>query len=148
MEQLDQIQIRRLEIWSRYHAALLPIKDQAGIRLPYIPNYATNNAHMFYLMLQSLKARDGVMSALKKEGIQAVIHYPSLHNSEFYRGKSSGNVCPNADKYSDTLLRLPLYYGLDPENQHKITDKLRAILDTAVAEFPGKMKNASLEGNR
>ena len=148
LEHLDKIQSRRLEIWNRYYDTLSSFNSAAGIRLPFMPDYSTNNAHMFYLLLSNLKARDGVMSALKKEGIQAVIHYQSLHNSEFYRGKSSGNVCPNADIYSDTLLRLPLYYGLDPENQHKITDKLRAILDTAVAEFPGKMKNASLEGNR
>uniref|UniRef100_UPI00196596E5 DegT/DnrJ/EryC1/StrS family aminotransferase n=1 Tax=Rheinheimera maricola TaxID=2793282 RepID=UPI00196596E5 len=41
-----------------------------------------------------------------------VFHYISLHKSPYFEGKYSGEQLLNCDKYSDQLVRLPLYYEL------------------------------------
>lgn len=113
LEHLDEIQAGRLEIWNRYYQILLPVHSASGIRLPFIPDYATNNAHMFYMVFAGADNKDEALRKLKNNGIHAVFHYQGLHNSEYMRGLSQGISCPQAEIYSEMLIRLPLYKGLD-----------------------------------
>jgi dTDP-4-amino-4,6-dideoxygalactose transaminase len=59
-----------------------------------------------------LEKRTEIINRLKEQSILAVFHYLSLHKSPFYAAKHGGRELPNADRYSDCLLRLPLYYTL------------------------------------
>jgi dTDP-4-amino-4,6-dideoxygalactose transaminase len=115
LENLDDIQARRKSLWDRYYQALRPLEAQSRIRLPFIPAYATNNAHMFYLVCGSLEERNGLIDLLKERGIYAVFHYLSLHASPFYRDRHDGRELPRSDHYADCLLRLPLFYELSEE---------------------------------
>ena len=111
LEQLDDIQGRRRHIWERYDQALrnhLP----KGYRLPELPDYATNNYHMYYILCPSLDAREELMSYLKNNGVQTTFHYLPLHSRKYYEDRHDGRQLPNCDRYADTLVRLPLYYEL------------------------------------
>lgn len=121
LEHLDDIQARRLEIWNRYHESLLPVQKQAGIKLPFIPDYATNNAHMFYVCAKDEQHRDDLLSSLRKAGIYAVFHYQSLHRSEYHDSKSVYINLQYADSYTKCLIRLPLFYNLTIRDQDKIS---------------------------
>ena len=114
LENLGAIQKKRLELWNMYNEALQPLK-QKNIMLPVIPSYASNNAHMYYLVCNSLEERTGLIAHLKKKDINAVFHYQSLHNSPFYSGRNKRLYLPNADKFSDCLVRLPMFYELQPD---------------------------------
>lgn len=111
LENLENIQLRRKELWNRYNdalsAAALP-----NITLPNIPDYATNNAHMYYLVCQSLEQRTELIKKLKENGVLAVFHYLSLHSSEYYHNKHDGRVLTNTDHFADCLLRLPMFFEL------------------------------------
>lgn len=120
LEAMDQIQNKRKAIWNIYNTRLQSIKGK--VRLPYLPDYATNNAHMFYLGCESLQQRTELVAELKKNDMHAVFHYLSLHQSEFYQSKHDGRDLPNADRWTDTLLRLPLYYDLKEEEAHQVCD--------------------------
>ena len=124
LENLKDIQGRRRLLWDRYYKALSPLASQGKITLPYIPNYATNNAHMFYLVCRSLEERNGLIALLKEKGIYAVFHYISLHTSPFYKDKHDGRELPNADHFTDCLLRLPLFYELTEEQVDFIADTI------------------------
>ncbi|HEX7415090.1 MAG TPA: DegT/DnrJ/EryC1/StrS family aminotransferase, partial [Bacteroidia bacterium] len=50
----------------------------------------------------------------------AVFHNQSLHKSPYYSGKHDGRTLPNADRFSDCLLRLPLFYELSTDMQDKV----------------------------
>ena len=115
LENLDSIQRRRKEIWCRYHDALRPLAEAGRFSLPLVPEYATNNAHMFYLLFPDLAKRTDFIARMKERDIECVFHYLALHASEFYRGKHDGRQLPNCDRYADCLVRLPLYYELDPD---------------------------------
>jgi dTDP-4-amino-4,6-dideoxygalactose transaminase len=111
LEQLDDIQGKRKHIWNRYFEGLNG-KIGNEVKLPYIPEYATNNAHMFYLLCPSLEYRTALMKFLKENDVQTTFHYLPLHSSKYYEDKHDGRELPNCDRYGDTLVRLPLFYEL------------------------------------
>lgn len=115
IENLDAIQNVRRKIWDLYNIGLNSVIDK-GVILPIIPDYATNNGHMFYLVCSDLQQRTSLIEHLKRKGIHAVFHYLSLHKSQYYQLKHDGRQLPNSDHYSDCLVRLPLYYELLEEN--------------------------------
>lgn len=112
LESLDDIQTKRKLLWNKYFELLKPLADQGCFNLPDIPEYASNNAHMFYLVCNSLTERSNLIKKLKENDILAVFHYLSLHSSEFYKDKHDGRELPECDRYADCLVRLPMYYDL------------------------------------
>jgi dTDP-4-amino-4,6-dideoxygalactose transaminase len=115
LENLDDIQKRRIEIWNQYFEGLNTWAGINGIKLPVIPEYATNNGHIFFMVCKSADQRNAIISHLKKNGIYAVFHYLSLHKSNFYRSMYNGDDLIQSDNYSECLLRLPLFYELKNE---------------------------------
>ncbi len=122
LENLDLIQKRRKRIWEQYYEGLKPLENEKLITLPLIPEYATNNANMFYFVCRNKKERDDLLTCQKENGILAVFHYLSLHKSPYYKDKHDGRDLPNSDMYSDCLIRLPFYYELTSEQQLNIID--------------------------
>lgn len=111
-ESMDDIQSRRKAIWERYYNNLEHLSKEGYIKMPTIPPYAENNAHMFYIVCNSLNERSSLINFLKGNNILAVSHYLSLYKSEFYKSQYKGEELPNSDMFADNLLRLPLYYEL------------------------------------
>jgi len=122
LENLHHIQKRRIQVWNRYATALKIWASSLQIQLPAVPDFATLNGHMFYLILPNSDLREQFISHLRKAGIQAVSHYLSLHKSAFYADKHRQEELPESDRYTDCLVRLPLFYTLsDAELAHIIT---------------------------
>lgn len=128
LENLQTIQNKRLELWHSYYQILKPIKDKGLLQLPEIPAYATNNAHIFYILCNSLEERTHISSSLNRQNINAVFHYQSLHKSPYYSSQYSTRQLPNADRYSNTLLRLPMYFELTLEDVHYVADTLSSAI--------------------
>jgi dTDP-4-amino-4,6-dideoxygalactose transaminase len=112
LENLKDIQTKRKTTWNAYYNALKPLADKGFFKLPELPTYATNNAHMFYIVCNSLKLRTELINHLKQHQVLSVFHYLSLHSSPYYNEKHDGRALPNSDQFADTLLRLPMYYEL------------------------------------
>ncbi|MCC5945676.1 MAG: dTDP-4-amino-4,6-dideoxygalactose transaminase [Bernardetiaceae bacterium] len=129
LENLEAIQRRRREIWHRYYTALKPLEQTGYIQLPTIPVYATNNAHMFYLLCENLEQRSALIAHLKSQGISAVFHYLSLHKSPFYQSKHDGRHLPHCDRYADTLLRLPMFYELTEVQQDRVISSIKSFFN-------------------
>jgi len=129
LENLDDIQQRRKKIWQYYYDHLRGLEEQGIIKLPHIPSYATNNAHMFYLVCENNQTRTELINFLKGEGIQALFHYLSLHKSPFYKDRHDGRELPNADKYSDCLLRLPFFYEIKQEELQRTVQAISKFYD-------------------
>ena len=110
MEHADSITSARLALWNRYHAAFEPLERMGLVRRPVVPGHCTHNAHMYYLLFESLDARTRAIATLKADGIAAVFHYIPLHSAPAgqHYGRSHGALSVT-DRTSDTLLRLPLW---------------------------------------
>jgi len=123
IENVNDIQTKRKNIWNTYYKGLEEWSKQNAL-LPLIPEYATNNGHMFYLVCPNLQFRTSLIDHLKNDGIYAATHYLSLHKSNYYQSKYYGKELPNSDRYTDCLLRLPLYYELSDTEVERIIDSI------------------------
>jgi dTDP-4-amino-4,6-dideoxygalactose transaminase len=121
LENLENIQNTRKAHWENYKSNLKEWASKNNIKTPALPNYATNNAHMFYLICENLEQRTKLLEYLKQNEILAVFHYISLHTSPFYLSQYDGVELKEADRFTDTLLRLPLFYEL---NVQEVISKL------------------------
>lgn len=128
LESLEAIQNKRLELWNLYYSFLEPLEKRGILERPYIPDYATNNAHMFYIIFKTSELRQKAISILKKSQIQAVFHYISLHSSPFWSTRHDGRVLLNADRYTENLLRLPFFYKLTQNEVEKVCNVLNTGL--------------------
>ena len=115
LENLEVIQQRRKDLWMHYYSKLESWAQSNGIELPKVPSHSTNNAHIFYLICKDGDQRSNLLNYLNTNGIYAVFHYLSLHQSPYYLEKHDGRVLPESDRYSDCVVRLPLYHELDIE---------------------------------
>lgn len=119
LEEVDRIQSMRMSVWNRYNEGLKGIEEY-GVQLPVIPDYATNNAHMFYLVCESIEQRTHLISYLKERGVKAVFHYLPLHLSEFWLKEHPAGSLPHVERYADYLVRLPLFPDLASDDQERI----------------------------
>lgn len=125
LEQLDDIQNKRKSIWQHYFSNLEDLQKKEKIKMSIIPNYATNNAHLFYLLCNNLEERTNFIAFLKNEGIQSVFHYVPLHTSMFYKNKFSGEELHNCNNFADKLVRLPLFADLTYDEVDYICEKIQ-----------------------
>lgn len=129
LENLEIIQTKRKHLWEEYYRLLKPLTERGILKLPIIPDYATNNGHMFYVVCNNLAERTALISKLKDAGIGAVFHYLSLHSSPYYQGKHDGRVLPHCDRYADCLVRLPMFYELELSDVKRICDIISLFFD-------------------
>lgn len=130
LEKMDDIQKKRKLLWNRYYENLKHLEGKGKIILPHIPGFATNNAHLFYILCKTLEERTRLMAFLKNNDILSVFHYISLHKSPFYAGKHDGRVLKNSDYFTDCLLRLPMYYELSLKDVDFISEKISGFYKT------------------
>ena len=128
LESLETIQARRKAIWNMYHEGLKNLATNGFFSMPDMPEYATNNAHMFYLVCRSLDERTKLISYLKEKGVGAVFHYLSLHLSDYYRSiEDNIPELPCCDKFADRLVRLPMFYELKDEEVLYIIQEIHSF---------------------
>jgi len=130
MEEAAGITEKRLAVWNQYHDSLAMLETSGMLRRPIIPEHSNHNAHMYYILLDSLKTRDRVIEFLKQQGINAVFHYVPLHSSPAGKryGRINGSMV-NTDAVSDRLLRLPLWVGMDRDMVSRIARLISTSLD-------------------
>ncbi len=121
LEAAQQIKQTRLAIWQRYFEVLRPFAEQGRISLPTYPPECEQNGHLFYLKWRDMSERNAFIDWLKLHGILAVFHYVPLHSSPAGRqyGRFVGEDCFTTSE-SECLVRLPLFYNLQPQELDKI----------------------------
>lgn len=128
MEEADYITARRLALWDHYHASLAPLEAAGKLRRPVVPDGCTHNAHMYYVLLDSLEQRSQVIADMKRQGVNCVFHYVPLHSAPYgvQNSRHHGDMAVT-NALSDRLLRLPLWVGLE-EEQERVLRALREAL--------------------
>ena len=124
LEEMDKIQLKRKDIWDVYFKGLKDLVEKGNLSSPVIPSYAENNAHMFYIVLPNLENRNALVSYMKEKGFHTVFHYQSLHQSQYYKNQYQGLELTQSDIYSDSLLRLPMYYALEAHEIENIVSTI------------------------
>lgn len=128
MEDADSITARRLAIWAHYHEAFEPLERAGRVRRPVIPDGCGHNAHLYYLLLRDLEDRTAFIESMNQSGVSCVFHYVPLHSSP--RGREVGRVSGDltvTDDLSNRLVRLPLWLGLE-EEQNQVIEAAHRVL--------------------
>jgi dTDP-4-amino-4,6-dideoxygalactose transaminase len=124
LELIDIVQKRRIKIFDKYAEELSDTKER-GWQLPIVPSNTTGNAHIFYIILNSLEERTNFIDYMRKNEVYCVSHYQSLHSSKYFRDKYFGDELKNSDRYTDCLVRLPLYPDLTDDSVNYIIQKVK-----------------------
>jgi dTDP-4-amino-4,6-dideoxygalactose transaminase len=129
LNRVEQIQSARKRIWNRYNDRLQRLETKGKLRTPKIPLFASNNAHMYYIVCRSVSERNQLIKFLKISGVHAVFHYQPLHASVYYKDQHGDRPLKNATMYGDCLLRLPLFNTLSNNQVDYIVDQLEKFYE-------------------
>jgi len=132
LEVAEQITQQRIDIWNEYHRLLESLENRGLLRRPIIPDHCQHNAHMYYVLLSENLPRDEILQKMKSRGIGAIFHYIPLHSSPAGKkfGRASGELV-NTDSCAERVIRLPLWIGLNFNQQQEIVIALEdAILNS------------------
>lgn len=125
LERMEEIQRKRLHIWNIYNNSLKKLEEKKLISLQKIPEYATNNGHMYYMVCNTPEERTQLIEHLRQDGIHAVFHYLSLHKSEYaQKHNSDKSYLPMSDYYTERLVRLPLFYSMSDEDVDRVVSSI------------------------
>ena len=102
---------------------------EGKIKLIRLPKFATNNAHMFYLVLPTIDIRTKLIEFLESNKMKAVFHYLPLHKSAYYSKVHDSRELPNSEIFANRLLRLPFYYELSIGDQLKVIECVKHFLE-------------------
>jgi dTDP-4-amino-4,6-dideoxygalactose transaminase len=113
LQELDSVNADRLDTWNAYHAALAPLEAAGRLKRPSSRPGVKHNAHLYHVLLAPDVPRDGFIDAMKAAGVGASFHYVPLHSSPAGRkyGRTAGELAVT-DRVADSLVRLPLHYGM------------------------------------
>lgn len=127
LHHFDDIQARRHRIWDNYATGLAGWAAERSVRLPTVPAWCDHPAHLFYLLLDDLAARQRFIAHLRDRDVNAVFHYVPLHSSDIGRRLDPAASCPVTEVISERLVRLPLFPGLDDSDQERVIDAVRSF---------------------
>lgn len=121
LEKVDEINQNRISTYTAYREALQPLADAGHIELPNVPVECVHNGHMVFIKVKNLAERTALLKHLLSRDIMGVFHYVPLHTSaagaKFSRFHGEDLI---TTKESERLIRLPLWYGLPPEQVNYI----------------------------
>ena len=125
LEEADMINQNRRASWDAYYELLTPLAEAGRIELPVVPEECEHNSHMFYIKTAGIEERTALSAFLKENGIGSAFHYVPLHSAP--AGQRFGRF-HGEDRYTtvtfERLLRLPMYYGLKPDEVEFVCSKI------------------------
>ena len=127
LEMADEIDQKRHAIYDYYDEKLRPLAQAGYIEQPYVPEYASHNAHMYFIKTKDLEERTKLIQYLREKGIWSVFHYIPLHSAAagLKFGRFHGEDVYTT-KESERLMRLPMFYNLEMD---KVEYVAQCILD-------------------
>lgn len=131
LETIDKIQAQRLRVWRYYYSRLSALSEKHGIDLPTIPKYASENGHLFYLICTDNEQRNSLIQFLKNREITAIFHYLPLHLSPYYTSQHKIVSLPNAERFAECIVRLPLYYEITDAEMEFVADSVEEFFANA-----------------
>ena len=120
-----RVKLKSLDKWNDYRdkavRKYLANIENKNVKLPTI---GESNSHVWHLFTIEVNNRNELQKYLKEKGIETVIHYPiPIHLQEAYKGLGLklGDF-PIAERISNEILSLPLWYGLNDDEIKYICD--------------------------
>lgn len=128
MSQLKRIETflkRRREIADKYNQAF---QNVDGITIPKQLK-DTNSAWHLYVIQVDKSIRRQMFDFLRENNIGVNVHYIPVYTFSYYREHGYQDVkCEHAEALYESIISLPMYYGLKDEEQDYVIDKVKEFL--------------------
>lgn len=129
LEAFERIQSRRAALHDRYFRELERAVEGKGGYLVR-PNPRTrSNHHLLGVVLRAREQRDRFIAHMKAHGIMAPFHYVALHLSPMGKRFHDGEPLPGAERLTDCLVRLPLFFNMTDAEQDEVIARTLEFLD-------------------
>jgi dTDP-4-amino-4,6-dideoxygalactose transaminase len=128
-EEFSSIQAKRRAIWDTYYSGIAEESLQSAIPISKLLPSTREISHIFYVDFYSRKERDFVRESMRDSGYQLSTHYEPLNLSLY--GKRIGespNECELSKKFSQSILRFPLYPHLSINQAGQIANRFIEVL--------------------
>jgi dTDP-4-amino-4,6-dideoxygalactose transaminase len=124
-----RIKLQKLDAWNeqRRQLARRYLADLAGVGDIIVPINAEDATHVYHLFVIRTSLRNALKEHLEKNRIGTMVHYPvppHLQPAYASLGYARGNF-PVTETMADTMLSLPLWPGLKPEEQDHVIHTIR-----------------------
>jgi dTDP-4-amino-4,6-dideoxygalactose transaminase len=114
---------RRRSVTQAYREAF----EHTGLGLPFTRGEGLPAYHLFPVVLPEGMARTGFIDRMRGQGIQTSIHYPPVHQFEYYRSRYPGISLPITEQVGLREVTLPLYPAMD---DLAVTQVVNAVIDS------------------
>ena len=128
LERIESIISKRHLIANEYNKKL---KD-LPLRLPWQDNKSYSSYHLYVIRLNldqiEISHKDFFIK-MRDEGILINLHYIPVYLHPYYKklGFKEGH-CPEAEKYYDDAISIPMFPSLTSEEQDKVINTIKSIL--------------------
>ncbi len=135
IESIDEINDYRNQIWDKYYSGLEILENRNYLIRQVKPEYASSNAHLFFIRLKTNEDLKGLKKFLNNYDIESVAHYVPLHTSEagIVNGEFIGDDIYTT-KESELLLRLPMNNNLTIDEVVYIIEKIKIYFGVGINE--------------
>ncbi len=125
LESAKKLTADRIAAWNYYRDRLAPLERGGFFKMGKIPTECKHNAHIFFITTESLEITKKLSNHLKSREVDTTQHYAPLHLSPMAKKLGSSDISlPVAEKLSQTILRLPIYSNITPDEQDWVVDSI------------------------
>lgn len=130
LKHLDEIHQRRRMIFNRYEEKLLSLTEQLDVEILPQPVWNITNHHMFAMIFTDPQRRKDFIAHMKSQSIVAPFHYVALHQSPMGQelGLPSNEDFTQTERFSNGLVRLPLFYNMTSWQQEKVIEAIQGFI--------------------
>lgn len=123
MDKLDDFVSKRRKLVERYNEAFEHI---SGVKIPKQIEGCNNSYHLYVIQVED---RLEVFNKLRDAGIGVNVHYIPVYKHPYYQENGYKDVkCPNAERYYEHCISLPLYPKLSFEQQDYVIEKVKEFV--------------------
>jgi dTDP-4-amino-4,6-dideoxygalactose transaminase len=128
LEIAHKLTSERVAAWNYYYERLLQLERRGCIRLAKVPSYCKHNAHIFFILAENPDAAKALSAHLKTREVSAMSHYAPLHTCPMAKQLGcSDRPLPVAEELYRTMLRLPIYSAITPDEQDWVVDSVESF---------------------
>ena len=130
-----EVRLKKLSEWNRRKTAMMEKYRSALLGLPLRFQKVTPGCvpawHLGVIALESLAKRDALMTHLKDQGVETMVHYPiPVHRQKAFQGLSKASL-PVTESLADRIVSLPMNAALTESEQAQVIDQVLAFFKGA-----------------
>jgi dTDP-4-amino-4,6-dideoxygalactose transaminase len=130
LAKLEEILSARRRIAGWYDQSFADVERQGEARIVRLLDGGNPSHHIYALLVDPFR-RASILARMRSAGVEAAHHFVPLHSSPYGRRLNPGVNLPRTDRLAASIVRLPIYPGLEEESLEKVAREFKKALRSA-----------------